>query len=236
MTNINESKIKYAKSKFGRIEFRFDVGMSNRGDGECWVENKVTAILDGKDIGYLKINYIPREKFNTNFKDILKFLVVQHGAMDLEDAIKSGNTYKIIVKMADLTGERHNLDTIMKTGVDTDLKPIYNLEWWKKKYNELLDKLNKKYGKEFKKFEEYWVDKPMIDYIQVDEKYRAGGVGIGLYIAGAMWMAEKGFPLRSGYSRSESALQAWNKMKKMGLPVGKVSDIGIERNKLDYRR
>ena len=220
-----EKRIKFAKSKFGRIEFKYDEGMSSRGDGTDWVENTVAALLDGKNIGHLSINYIPQSKFNAHYKDILKFIVVQHGADELGDAIKSGDTKQLIVKMANLTGTSHDLD----------VKSNHDLEWWKNKYFTILKKLESRYNKEFKRFKEYWVDKPMVDYIKVDGKYQNGGVGFGLYIAGALWMAEKRFSLRSGYSQSESAIKAWKKMERMGLPVKTVKDAGIIRKSLDYR-
>lgn len=231
---LSEKKIKFAKSKYGRVEFRFEEGMSNRGDGKDWVEDKVTALLNGEEIGYLKINYIPKAKFNSNYKDILNFLVVQEGAYELGKAMKSGDTKQIIVKMADLIGERHNLDVLAKTNTGTDLQPL-DVNWWMNKYSSLMKKLDARYGKEFKKFREYWIDKPMVDYIHVKEEYQKGGIGFGLYIAGAMWMAEKGFPLRSGYSQSEKAANAWDRMKRLGLPVKLVKDAGITRKALDYR-
>ena len=145
-----EKKIKFAKSKFGRIEFRYTEGFSDRGNGDEWILNKVDALLDGKEIGYLKINYIPKSIFSTKFRDILSFIVVQHGAYDLKKAMESGDTKEIIKKMSQLSSTYPTVDDILiKKGDVEDLK------WWKKKYEELLEELNKKYGREFKGFVDY---------------------------------------------------------------------------------
>jgi hypothetical protein len=229
---VSKSKrIKHAKSKYGRLEFRYSEGMSDRGKKDQWILNRIDAILNGKSVGHLKINYITRAMFSTAFPDIIHFLAYARGESALILALKKSDSKEVVKAMSKLAGEHLSQSDFDKFKRMDDA----DLNWWIEKYNVLLKKLNKLYGKEQKKFYDYWVDKPMVDYILVKEEYQKGGIAFGLYIAGAKWMAEKGMTLRSGASQSESAYHAWEKLKRAGLPVKTVNDAGIARSCLDLR-
>jgi len=176
--NLNEKKIKYAKSKLGRIEFKYSENMSTRGDGNTWAQSLVEAHLNGKKIGYLKMDYIADKKFWEVFP---------------------------------------------------------NKEAFQKYFNEAFT--DRYLNQEYKKFYYHWVDCPVVDFIKVEENYKRNGIGYVLYIAGAMWLAEKNMCLHASSLQADEASAAWKKLEAVGLPVKNYKNqAGENRKCLDYRK
>jgi hypothetical protein len=173
-------KLKYAKSKLGRIEFHYSEGMSNRGDGKLWNKNMIEAYLNGERVGYLKMNYIKND------------------------------TFKKVMPTAEGFSKYFY-----------DMGRVYEGE---------------RLRKEYKDFYYHWVDCPMVDYIKVESKYRRSGIGYILYIAGAMWMADKNMALHASSLQEPEAEAAWDKLEKVGLPIKTYKNpAGEKRKTLDYR-
>lgn len=85
----------------------------------------------------------------------------------------------------------------------------------------LLGEYNKRYGKEFLKFKNHWLNKPLVDYIRVTEKFQRQGIGIALYEEGAKHLASMGLKLYASTSQQPGAKAAWEWLKaNAGANVG----------------
>jgi hypothetical protein len=60
------------------------------------------------------------------------------------------------------------------------------------------------------------VNKPIVDYINVNEDYRRTGIGTALYFAGANWMRNIGMQLYASSIQSDEARSVWSKFKNKG--------------------
>jgi len=225
--------IKYVKSKFGRIRFEYkdDADKSiNRG----WVVDRVDAYLNDKPIGYLKISYVPDSEVKNTFPDVIHYIGADHkGHTQLRNALKSGDKKEITRALSKLEDPWDDwIENLESRG---KLKYM-DEKWWNDQYNRLNNAVTKHFKKEYEGFLEDIHNKPLVDYIRVEKDYQKGGVGFGLYIAGAMWMADKGMCLHASSLQSDEAKKSWDKMKQAGLPIKTVKQKnGRTRMCLDYR-
>jgi hypothetical protein len=210
-----------ASSKVGKIDFSYTTNTEKENRG--WVVDKVIASLVGEKVGYLKITYIPKKNFEKFYPTIIEYLDFSGWCVGKkEDGLIE--YVKNILRHADV-------DYLNKIYYDQN-KSKYNEQWAREMLFSLKQELSKKYKKEFDAFKNQWVDKPLIDYIDVEKKYIGTGIGYGLYIAGAKWMAERGLVLYASSVQSGEAERAWERMKRSGIPVKKDG----KRTYLDYRK
>jgi GNAT superfamily N-acetyltransferase len=180
-------------------------GDNNRG----WRVDRLDAYLNGQ-VGYLKMSYIPHDRFQRYYRTIFNY-------------------------MAQIQGT-HVLPFGQYTGLYTELsdKELKTLLWYSQgwtptepegTHEQLLqmakqreqDLLNGRVGKLFEEFRAFHVDKPLVDYIHVEPGFRRQGIGTALYLEGARWMADQGMKLyRSGVQMDE-ATAAWEKLAQKGL-------------------
>lgn len=188
-------------------------GDNNRG----WQVDKVSAILDGEQIGYLKISYIPQERFVRYYPSIFHFL----------DQI-SGHCYHCLTKpairpLSALTDEEK--ETVISTyqgyhrlGLDdatsTDLR-----------FRAVLNDANDRHRGTFRTFERHWLDRPVVDFVRVDPEHQRRGIGLSLYREAGQWMLERNLRLRASTLQSPAATAAWEKMEGLGW----VTKIGQDR-------
>lgn len=77
------------------------------------------------------------------------------------------------------------------------------------------------YGDEFREFEEQSVDKPLVDFIFVEDDMRRKGIGIALYEEAARYLAKMGLRLYASYLQHDNAIAAWQWLKNnAGAKVG----------------
>lgn len=87
----------------------------------------------------------------------------------------------------------------------------------------------KKYGRQFKQFLHYYVDKPIVDYIRVEPEYRRQGIGTALYRAAQKWLHDRGMKLYASGLQSDEAKAAWKNMRKQW-------PVKAERGTMNRRR
>jgi GNAT superfamily N-acetyltransferase len=182
----------------------------NRG----WVVDKLTAYVDGQEAGYLKMSYIPKENISKYYPNgVIDFLSEIEG----KSSLWKFNEKPLIKQVDALIG----VDSWHRPN-DLEQKSEEELLQMKQ---ELLVQINEKYNKRFKEFLKFKVDKPIVDYIDVDESQQRNRIGTALYIAGAQWLAKKGLKLYASTLQSNKAEGAWGFMKQY------LSDhIGYETN------
>lgn len=78
-------------------------------------------------------------------------------------------------------------------------------------------------------------NKPITEYIKVEEEFRRQGIGTQLYIAMANLLAESyDLPLYASGLQSPEAAATWKAMKARGLPVRREVVAGKKKLVLDY--
>ncbi len=211
-------------------------GDKNRG----WQIDEVKAYLDGKEVGYLKLSYIPRERFEKYYPGILNFLTQVNGSGDLPHGYETTPWKEIpidklrpyVYHMAQDAGigwtESNALQSEAKTASDEQVHHIID---------SLEKMLMKEKGILFKRFEKYFVDKPLVDYIRVNNEYRRQGIGTALYRAGYEWMKSKGLPLYASGVQSDEAKATWKSMQK-DFPVTRerVGNPVVRHKRINRRK
>ena len=213
-----------ALSKIGKIDFSYteNVGQENRG----WVVDKVTGTLNGQEAGYLNMSYIPKENFAKFYPSIIDY-------MNQIEGWWLGKKKDGILQYVRRILTHYDMDLLNK--IDRD-KERYDEKWAEELFPILEKEIDHKYKKKFLVFKEFWVDKPLVDYILVKNKFVGTGIGYGLYMAGAKWMAEKHMVLYASTTQSEKAKIVWDKMEKLGkIPIKREQGPYGERKFLDYR-
>lgn len=189
-------------------------GNKNRG----WTVHKLEAFVDGKEVGYLKISYIPKERFKAHYPHIINYLGKIAGQGEF-DRIKNDEDLFRALQLRRYIPLYPDEDSSNKELIKQGLKEVKN-----------------RYGKAFRQFKNFHVDKPLVDYIRVasgspnslsapaTESWRRQGIATALYYEGAKWLWKNyGFYLWASGVQSAEAKAAWQKMMKDGhvVKVGK---------------
>lgn len=195
-------------------------GDNNRG----WQVDKVIAYLDGEEVGYLKLAYIPAERFKRWYPSVLNYIQQINGnaifPMEYRGIpwtkIPINVLRKSVYHMALEAGigwhESNNLQEQAKIAPE---KWVYQL------YHKLEGEIKKKKGWQFKRFKKYFVDNPYVDYINVDNNFKRQGIGTALYRAGHEWMKKKGMKLHASTTQTDYAKAAWKSLER-DYPVEKI--------------
>jgi GNAT superfamily N-acetyltransferase len=193
-------------------------GDNNRG----WRVDTVEAFVDGQNAGYLKLAYIPHERFASRYPSILAYA----------DQIAGHHLFPYEKNRTDFSIDNLNdddLKSLVKRSSwifqSIDLSYGEHADAWAAiTRDELLDKVDeitkvvtKKLGKKFQEFKDFQVDKPVIDYIRVSESHQRKGIAFALYREAALWMNEKGLRVYASGLQQPEAAAAWAKMESLGM-------------------
>ena len=122
-------------------------------------------------MGYLKISYIPQERFEENFQNIFDFMY-QEGHTWAKGILKEPQEERIKTLSFHVGGwPGIQLEEIVELSQEEKDKI-------EKKYVKLA---HRKFKKRFDDFKEFHVDKPLVDYIRVETDKQRQRVGAGLY-------------------------------------------------------
>jgi hypothetical protein len=218
----NES-LKEAKVN-DRLSFNYekDIEPENRG----FIIDKVAASLEGKEIGYLKIGYIPSKNVAYYYPSIFHYLKHINGWGLKVHSGESANLESEELWRSAVSYANWNYSYVNG--------PIPPLE----KRIEDLKKIAEKYEPRFKEFIDWDVNKPKVEYIRVSENNRRQGIGLSLYVAAAKWLATQNLSLYASTLQQSEAKAAWDYMQKEGYPITteKTKNPNFKaRLKLDYR-
>lgn len=235
-----EKRIKYAKSKFGRISFKYTDNVKDDHTSslnEEWTSDLVEAFLNEDKIGYCYVRYLTPENFKKYIENDILYYVSQYTGKIPGYTYNKGNIPELVKQMSMAIDPW--TEWIPNKIYNGELPSDLPVSWWETKYKKYKEKLKIKFWKEIKDLKTHFVNKPLIDFIRVNDFYHGGGVGYGLYIAMALFMKEKGLALWASDLQSEQAAKAWKRMERLGLPVKtskeKWDGNTISRRRLDYR-
>ena len=187
------------------IQFHYEenIGEENRG----WVVDKLSAFIDGEEVGYLKIEYIPAAKWEKWYKSPLDYMVHIHGW-----SVGQFGTPDVMGTMT--------------------VKKLKSMAWyfWHKEFpniepgpemDHLVKKLERgverKYAKKLEEFKEYHFDAPKPAWIEVKPEFRRRGIGTALYLEASRQMRARGLTLRASTLQSGSAEGVWRSLLERGL-------------------
>lgn len=232
------------KTKSGKditFEYHEDFeGDKNRG----WQVDKIDAYVDGEYAGYIKLSYIPKERFKRYYPSVLNFMTQIGGGHILP--YKKGDVDYKTLSDEELTKVLKNL--IHKSRRYRSIWDDKEIPNERKEIIAAIDDIIKNGLKhsndEFKKFAEYWVDKPIVDYIRVfgegedrsqprfgvhasdsPTDFKRQRIGTALYLEAADYLKQKGLKLYASGLQSDEAQGAWANLEKMN----KVASDGDRR-------
>jgi len=206
-----------------KIELRYQddsEGDENRG----WTVDKITAYIDGIEVGYLKLSYIPNKRFHDHYpnifawlqkisgnylisRDFVGFGSERRGGEEFEYEKYSEEHKRKFVEILAFVFRLGREGTYVKQ-FKTDRELLQAIRDIEEKF------LSGSKGVQFKRFKNDFVDKPVVDFIRVNEDFQRKRIAEALYVAGSKWMKEKGMKLYASGTQSDSAKDAWKHLEK----------------------
>ncbi len=204
-----------------RFEYSEDIqGDDNRG----WQVDEVKAYLGGDEVGYLKIAYIPAERFKKWYPSILNYIQQIDGNSIFPYKYRGLDWKKIPVDV--LQQSVYSMAQAAHVGWDESNRLQQEAKdapghWIFDLYSKLEKQIEKEKGPRMRRFKKYFVNNPYVDFIQVDYHYRNQGIGTALYRAGHAWMKSKGMKLHASGTQTSDAKRAWQSLER-NYPVEKI--------------
>lgn len=186
-----------------------------------WSDDEIRAFVDGEDVGYLKISYIPKKNAKLLFPDVLTFMhrnnsnlifpsevINDHlGPVDYS-SMSDGQLRELLIGLT-LTffggwSDRQNaIKRMDKREMLVMLKEYMRVS-------------KRKNGPDYKKFLETYVDKPFVNFIKVFDNFQQTGIATLLYVITSKWLQERGMYLYAGDPQTDRAKEIWNRMEDKG--------------------
>lgn len=195
-------------------------GDDNRG----WQVDEINAYMGETKVGYLKLAYIPAERFKKWYPSILSYIQLIGGSHFFPrqyctvpwTSIPIDDLRKSVYMMAQVAGVGWNESNRMQAEASEAPDKIV-----RQMIHGLVMEIEKEQGHKFKAFKKFFVNHPYVDFIRVDDEYKRMGIGTALYRAGHEWMKTKGMKLHASNSQSADAAAAWETLER-DYPVEKV--------------
>lgn len=210
-----------AEAKDGREIVFQRVEDSEGDDNRGFQVDRIVASIDGEEVGYLKLMYIPKERFGRYYGSIFNYLTQIGGKACLPYDNPTVDYRKLDEKQL-----RRLIMYSTRGGIfrerEVESKSREELLMLAKDLEKQL--MTGSDGKEFRHFKKRLVNSPYVDFIRVDDGMQRLGIGTALYLEGAKWMAEKGMRFRASTIQSKEAQAIWAEMERRGMTdrVGKT--------------
>lgn len=209
----------------------------------AWRVDEISAFIDGERVGYIKLSWIPEERFKEIYPSIINWASEERGYHFMKEGERwpeASPQRKAEILNSVLDRMRIKISSKSKIGKEiNDFREKYYKGWMtdvpkdipediSTKYLKALEKmaLKSKVGEEFQRFKEFFVDKPIVDYIRVfdpmDTKgtgkdYRRQGIGRLLYRKAGEYLDSLGLKLHASGLQSDEAKAAWADLERRGL-------------------
>ena len=209
------------------FDFSSDVeGDNNRG----WQVDQITAFYNGEEVGYLKLAYIPKQRFAEYYPTIFNWMDQIRGNCIIPRAKVDESGDDVDYKAFRDSAKRHyntftteelrtfanRVNMVLRGGdISRDLESCDRdaiLDFVKK----LEVKANEINKTEFKNFKTYYVNKPIDDFIRVEKDFQRKGIAEHLYKLGAKWMESCDLPFYLSTCRQPAAEALSAKMRTNG--------------------
>ena len=232
--NCHKNKIQSSVT----LEYKDDSeGNNNRG----WQVDQITAKINSEEIGYIKLAYIPKSRFNCFYSSILDYLVLIRGKHVLPYEYRSGigcgldivpfNKIPVDKLKKGIVSASISINKWVSSDEQTRLCNVPESEVVDEYIK--LEKIAKRaFGKNFREFKKFHVDKPIVDYIQVEPGYRRAGVATLLYKSAYHWMKSKNMKLYASNMQSQQSKEAWLKIEQeFGFEIERTMEMRQANNR-----
>ena len=206
-------------------------GDDNRG----WRVDKVSAVHDGNEIGYLKMAYITKERFADHYPTIFNWLDQIKGHIIIPRPLNHEDPEWSTAQ------KRHYMEFNVEE-IRRFISSIRQLSY-SRQVNENLSNCDletlqalatvaeveaiKQFGGEFKKFRQQYVNKPVDDFVRVESQYQRHGIAETMYRVAVKYLNERGMHLYLSTLRQPAATALADKFRAAGA-IRKMSN-GRER-------
>lgn len=183
-----------------------------------WVIDKIQALMNGKEIGYLKISHIPKKYLPKNIVDFAARFAPHPRIYDWDrrEPVPNYKTWSKEQLLTALHKPRMPLwnkyettrPEYIKLGTNWDQNKLLSLF-----ETEGIKSLNRLYENEMKRlvsFHQY----PFVDYIRVLDEYQGQGLGYMLYRKGVEFLAKRGQKLYASGIQTDKAQEFWDRAEK----------------------
>ena len=182
-----------------------------------WVQYSIDAFVNHSQVGYIRLGWIPNTIWKNNFSSLWQYARLQGWAIreELLNLPKNMNDWTPEQKSALVNAADGYMNWYYtKGGMKSVITPENVDTVWDAVNKTLKHKLYDKY----KKFKEFNVDRPIIDFIAVDIPRQY--VGIALYKYAAKWVHDNfDLFLYASDTQTLPAQQTWQKMEELGWVV-----------------
>lgn len=202
-------------------------------DPRGWVVHKLIAFVEGKMAGYLKISYIPGSRWKRLYPTFWHWERRDRLNEEGERWLKDPFDRDLLARSIGMHFGYHYGNLVIETTKPQNLDSMSKQEYkaWVKLREKLLENYRKSRWDEYEMYLTKILDRPLVDFIQVDPKFQRRYIALALYQEGARRMAKKGLPLYASTIQSAEAAKAWTRMKSMKkIPL--IQDGG--GTKIDY--
>lgn len=226
----------------------------NINDG--WIVDLVEAHTAQGPAGSLKISFIPTEHMQRVFPNAFEYAVRQLGKYGgLQSLLE---TPEASWTRADVTQALSKVDGWLpyqhQDRVDTERAQASEPELWKL-WEQRRAKIEDEEQEGYQRFCSFHRDRPLVDYIRVNEPHerqiyadgrrihlaeplgyscQRQGIGTLLYETGAMWMHQRGMTLHGSGNQSDEASAVWSGFEQQGL-VQTTHDSKKDRRSFDVQ-
>ena len=179
-----------------------------------WSQYTITAYVDNNSVGYIKIGFIHKTDFDQIFPTLWHFQCIDGGwYKDILGYSPNINEWTPQQK-CDLI---NNIDGYLNFQFTGGYKERYimpaNIDKVWEKATSIIEKFRKRYDR----FKQYNCDRPIIDYINVDEAFKRQYIGIALYKCASKWLNKKfKMHLYASDTQTPEAQKTWDKMQSIG--------------------
>jgi len=223
-----ETEVEFKPNNKRTLSFKFEENVEKIGRKgfvvdklDAYFEPQSEAFSSGKHLGYIKTSYIPSENVDQYYPTSLHFIDLTKGwqLLDYKSFSEAGEYpgHEEFVKKAH-NRARSNLYKRAKDFPDYNEFENVSDERWEELAEYYKEEIRKTFQEDFERYLNYYLDKPVVDYIKVKKQFRRNGIGFNLYKNMAKVLADKGMALYASGTQSEYAEKAWKKLKDI-LPV-----------------
>lgn len=177
---------------------------------EAFIVHDIRAHVLGEQVGYLKISYVPAQRFERAFPTVWHFAAYHQGwGFDPNDKAETW-------KRAHLAMMQHPESCGISPVLLTD-EHVPDEKTIDKDLKILERRCNNHLRFQLQQYRRWHVDKPKVDYIKVfEECWRRRGIATAMYLYGARFMArEFNLPLYASTLQRHAARAAWRKIRAM---------------------
>jgi GNAT superfamily N-acetyltransferase len=194
--------------------------------------HEIKAFVGDEEVGYIKAVWLKPEPFEVGgkFESVLKFAAYFRNEHRIKKYVETGSLQESMSGIScSYLGWSTHCDVDWENESDEVLQ-----EYFEKAYERILEKHNRDFEQTKSR-----VQKPIVDYINVEDEWQRQGIGTALYEAMARHLGEMNMMLFASQVQSDAAAAVWERNKEVFPTVEQQEqtyyDETITRTAIDFR-